>query len=162
MDADGIAHALAHEGLAHRGFLADEALERILAQGGDELDGLFVTVLILERYLVKESHAVGFVVALDDHGGLDHVLQVANAAVVAVFLALCGLVLEVLAQVPEGTGDLHLFDELRPQVVDAVLQLRLHLVDVYLGQFVMHCHTPLCSLRWLYSTTAREKGQGGL
>ena len=25
-----------------------------------------------------------------------------------------------------------------PQVVDAVLQLRLHLVDVYLGQFVMH------------------------
>lgn len=57
--------------------------------------------------------------------------------VVAVFLALGGLVLEVLAQVAERAGDLNVVDELGAQHILPVFQLLLHLFDVDFSQFVV-------------------------
>ena len=69
---------------------------------------------------------------------LDHPLQIADAAVVAVFLLLGALVLEVLAEIAEGPGGLHVLNELGAQRLDPVVDLLLHLLDVTSGQFVIH------------------------
>ena len=52
--------------------------------------------------------------------GADHVFKVADPAAVAIFLTLGFLVLEVLAQVAEGTGALYLLDKLGHKLVTAV------------------------------------------
>ena len=75
---------------------------------------------------------------VDDHRGFDHVLEVADAAVVAVLLPLGRLVLKVFAEVAEGPGHLYLLNELGAEDLDPVLELLFHLVDVHLGQFVVH------------------------
>lgn len=48
---DAVAHLRAHDGAAHRRFLADKALQGVLPQGGDQLDlpGL------LPRFSIKIS-----------------------------------------------------------------------------------------------------------
>ena len=75
---------------------------------------------------------------LDDPGGFDHPLEIADTAVVAVFLLLGALVLEVFAEVAEGPGGLHVLNELGAQRLDPVVDLLLHFLDVLPGQFVIH------------------------
>ena len=74
----------------------------------------------------------------DDLRRVDHALQVADAAVVAVFLALGGLVFKVFAQVAESARRLDLLDQLRAKLARAVVDLVAHLLDVDLRQFVVH------------------------
>ena len=71
-------------------------------------------------------------------GGFDHALQIADAAAVFVLGLLGGLVFEILAQVPEGAGTLDLFNEAGHELEPAVIQLLLHLFDVFSCQFIVH------------------------
>ena len=144
MDADPVAHLMAQQGLSHRGLLADEAFEGVLAEGGDQLDGLFGLLLFqVKGDFVKQGHPVPGGGAVDDHGGLDHVLQIANAAVVAVLLPFGGFVLKIFTEIAKGAGHLDLLNELGAEDLNPVLELFLHFVNVNLGQFVVHDHTPL-------------------
>ena len=102
---------MAHPGLAHRGFLTDEALQGVLPQRGDDLDGHFLLHhLIEDGDLVEQAHGVIFSLDLDDLGGADHPLQIADAALIAVLGLLRTLIFKILAEVAKGTGGLHLLD----------------------------------------------------
>ena len=69
---------------------------------------------------------------------LYHVLKVADAACVAVFRALCLLILEIFAQIAEGAGALDLLQKLRHELQPAVVKLRLHFCNILFRQIVMH------------------------
>ena len=135
----GLASTMPHHGLAHGGFLADEPLEHVLPQRRHEADGLLLIVVRnINDHRVEQPHRVAGRAVGDDLRRVDHALQVADAAVVAVFLAFGGLVFKVFAQVAEGARRLDLLDQLRPQLARAVVDLVAHLLDVDLRQFVVH------------------------
>ena len=75
---------------------------------------------------------------LNDVGGFNHALEVADAAVVPVLLLLGAFILKILAEVAEGPGCLHVLDQLGAQHLGAVVDFLLHLLDVALGQFIIH------------------------
>ncbi len=135
----GLARAVAHDGLADGGLLADEALERVLPQRRHEADRLLLIVVRdIDDHLVEQAHHIAGRVVGDDLRRVHHPLQIADAAVVAVFLALGGLVLEVLAQVAEAARHLDFLDQLRPQLKRAVVDLVFHLLNVDFRQFIIH------------------------
>ena len=88
--------------------------------------------------MVEKAYSALSFLHLDDLRRGDHALQVADAALVAVFLLLGDLVLVILAQIAERARRLHILDELGAQFKTAMLQLRFHLLDVDLRQFVVH------------------------
>ena len=146
MDSDTVALFVAHDGLADGRFLADEALERVLAERGDKLDGLLLVVLLdVDRHLVEQADLVRARAGVDDLRGLDHALEIADAAVVAVLFALGRLVLKILAEIAEFPRGLHVLKQLRPQLQAAVFDLLLHLFDIDGCQFVMHCFCTSCA-----------------
>ena len=92
----------------------------------------------VHRHPVIEAHLVRSGAVGDDHGGLDHVLQKADAALVAVLLLLGGLVLKVLAQIAEAAGLLDGLQQLGPELDAAVVQFLPHEADILLRQFIVH------------------------
>ena len=83
---------MAQQGLSHRGLLADEALERVLPQRRHEADRLLLVVVRdIDDDLVEQTHHVTGRVVGDDLRRVHHPLQVADAAVVAVFSRLAAL-----------------------------------------------------------------------
>ncbi len=89
-------------------------------------------------------------------------LQVADAAVVAVFLALGGLVFKVFAQVAEGARRLDLLDQLRAQLKRAVVDLVFHLLNVDFRQFVIHeKHLDFSDVH-LITSRVRRKGDAAV
>ena len=135
---------MAHEGPSHRGLLADEALQGILPQGGDDADGhLLFHHLIVNSHRVKQAHGVRRLLHLNDLGGADHPLQIADAAVVPVFGLLGAFIFVVLAEIPEGPGGLHFLDQLGTQFPDPVVDLLLHFADIDLRQLIVHDDSPI-------------------
>ena len=104
--------------------------------------------------MVEKAHSALSFLHLDDLRRGDHALQVADAALVAVFLLLGDLVLVILAQIAERARRLHIFDELGAQLQTAVVKLRLHFVNVDLCQFVVHIVFASFSLLSLCSARA--------
>ena len=80
--------------------------------------------------LVEQPRRIRSGVHRDHFGGADHPLEVANAAVVAVFLLLGAFVFEIFTEVAEGTGGLYVRDKLGAQDPNAVVDFLLHLFDV--------------------------------
>ena len=140
---DAVAHLRAHDGAAHRRFLADKALQGVLPQGGDQLD-LPAPAQVLHKNLhrVVQPRRVGGGAVLNDVGGPDHPLEIADAGVVAVFVLLGAFVLEILAEVAEGPRRLHVLDQFGTQHLHTVVDLLLHLLYVAAGQFIIHGHVP--------------------
>ena len=156
---DTVAGLSAHNGAAHGGLLADPALQGILPQGGDQLDlSAFAQILHEDLHGVIEPGSISGGPVLDDLGGLDHPLEVADAGVVAVFLLLGALVLEVLAKVAEGPGGLDILDQLGAQLLHPVVDLLLHFLQVGACQFIIHGHSP--SIRRQDAPGRREAGPG--
>jgi len=130
---------MAEHGLANRGFLADEALEGILPERRDQLDGLLLIVLLdVDRHLVKQADLVRVRADVDDLRRFDHALEIVDAAVVAVFLAFGRFIFEILAQIAEFPRGFYVLDQLRAQLDAPVFQLFLHLLNVNRRQFVVH------------------------
>ena len=106
-----VADFMAEHGLANRGFLADEALEGILPERRDQLDGLLLIVLLdVDRHLVKQADLVRVRADVDDLRRFDHALEIADAAVVAVFLAFGRFIFEILAQIAEFPRGFYVLD----------------------------------------------------
>ena len=60
-DLDAVADLFPQDGLADGRFLADEALERVLAQRGHELDGLlFPQLFVIEHHMVEKAYSALF------------------------------------------------------------------------------------------------------
>ena len=139
LDVDPVPHPFPQQGLAHGGLLADEAVQRVLTHGGDDLVGLGLAVLLqIDRHPVVEAHRPLRGAVPDNPRGFDHVLQEADAALVAVFLLLGGLVLKILAEIAKPPGLLDRLQQLGPEGDAAVVQLLPHHLDVLLRQFVVH------------------------
>ena len=138
-DGHGVADLTAEDRLADGRLLAHEALEGVAAHGGHDLKDLFLPQLDhTDRHPVVQPDLVGGGMILDHAGRGDHALEVADAAFVAVLLLLGRLVLVVFAQVAEGAGALDLLNQLRHQTETAVVQLRLHFLNILCGQLVVH------------------------
>ena len=139
LDGEAVAHFLAQHLFAEGGLLADQPLSGVAADGGDHLDDLRVALLRhIDLHLVKQPHLVCFGAVVNDLCRFDHPLQIADAAAIFVLGLLCGLVLKILAEIAEGPGALDLLDQLGHQLQPAVVQLLLHLFDVFSCQFVVH------------------------
>ena len=152
-----IADLLAQNLLTERRFAADQTLAGITADRGDYAN-LFGVVFFgqIDGDFIEESDGIGRGVAVDDDGGLDHPLQIADAAAVLVLGLLGGFILKVLAQITEGAGALDLFNQSGHQFQPAVIELFLHLPYVFTGQFVVHKETS-CQLRAVLYAEAKEK-----
>ena len=107
---------------------------------------------------VGQLSVFGGGLVLDDPGGLDHPLEVADAGVVAIFLLLGALVLKILAEVAEGPGGLDILDQLGAQLLHPVVDLLLHFLQVGACQFIIHGHSP--SIRRQDAPGRREAGPG--
>ena len=109
MDGEFIADLLPQHLFAERGFLADKPVQRVAAHGRDDLDHLRVVVLRdVYLHLIEQTDLVGSRAVVYHLCGLYHPLKVPDTAAVLVLRLLCGLVLEILAQVAESAGTLDL------------------------------------------------------
>ena len=132
---------MAHDGLADRGFLADEALEGVLPERRDKFDGLLLVVLLnIDDDLVEKPDLVRPRIRINHLRGLDHALQVPDAAVVAALFLLGRLIFKVFAQIAELARRLHILKNFRPQLQLAIFDLVLHFLNVYSSQFIIHDH----------------------
>ena len=123
----------------HGRLLADKAPQCILPQGGHQRDfAAFPYVLQEDLHRVIQACRILVGSVLNDLGGLDHPLQIADTAVVAVFRLLGALVFKVLTEVAKGPGGLHILNELGTQLTHPIVYLLLHFLQVASGQFVVH------------------------
>ena len=84
--------------LPEGGFTADETLAGIGAHSADDADGFHIVILRqIDIDLVEESDTVVAGVILYDDGGLDHALQITDAAAVFVLCLFGGFIFKVLA-----------------------------------------------------------------
>ena len=75
MDGHAVPLFVAHDGLADGRFLADEALERVLAERGDKFNGLLLVILFdVDRHLVEQTDLVRVRAGVNDLCGLNHAL----------------------------------------------------------------------------------------
>ena len=144
-DLDGIAPAVSQQGLAQRGLHADQAVDGVLAHGADDRVGLLLVIFgKIDGDGLADPDLILRRGVLDDRGCLDHPLQEADPALIAILLPLGRVVLEVLTQIPVCPGLLDVLQEPGTDDQLAVLDLFFHLCNIIFGQFVVHIYDPPC------------------
>ena len=88
--------------------------------------------------IITQTDFIGGGFHRNDLCGLDHVLQVADAAVVAVFSALRLFVFKIFGEITKAAGSFYVVDELMSKLKSAVIQLLLHFFNIFFCKFVVH------------------------
>ena len=137
---NGVSCVSAGQRAAHRGFPGNAAFEHIRPHGGHQLIGhlLIAHAGDSDSYPVIKTNFILAGAVGDNFGGGDHALKIADAALAFVQLLLGRLVFKIFAQIAEGPGLLHRFDEFGQNGGFALFQFSAHLFDVLCGQFVVH------------------------
>ena len=129
----------AQQGFPHRGLLADQALQGILPEGGDNPQGHFPVEKFVEYgHFVKKAHGIPGVCRPNALGGADHPFQVADTAVIAILSLLRAFIFKILTEIAKSPGSLDFLNQLGPQDPGAVVDLLPHFLQINLCQFVIH------------------------
>ena len=93
---------MAEKRFSHRGFAADTVFKHIRTRRGDKPVRLFGVILFdINGHGIKQAERVGIGIDRHDFGGFDHILQIADPAVIGVFFLLGDVVFRIFTEIAE-------------------------------------------------------------